>query len=482
MNNVDEGLVRLGKNSKVEPGISKNYTVSKDGKQYTFNLRHDAKWSNGDKVTAHDFVYSWQRTLDPKTASQYGYLFSGIKNADKIQAKKAKVSSLGIKADGDYKLVVTLEQRIPYFKLLMGFPVFFPQNQKVVEKYGSKYATTAKTQVYNGPFALKNWNGTNTTFDLVKNSDYWDKKSVKLDKINFQVIKDQSTGFNMYQDKKLDMTGLSASQAKQMVNNKDLVSRPQSSAFYLALNQKMKVFQNKKIRQAISMAIDRNMMVKKVVGGGAIANTKFVSEGLAKSPINGNDFTKDVTAPDTMSYNPTEAKKLFKEGLKEVGKSSLSFTIMGGDTYDSKQLGEYLQSTLEKNLPGLKVSLTNIPARVVLSRQTDHQFQATVADWFADFSDPITFLNILQSDNPSNNSVWKNKSYDELIKKSNTTDSSDPDKRWDDMVKAQNIALKEQAIVPLFQSSEQWLINPKVKGIVYNSAGPNYNYKEAYIK
>lgn len=154
MNNVGEGLYRLGKNNKVLPGIAKKTAISKDGKTYTFTLRRNAKWSNGDKVTAKDFVYSWQRINNPKTGSQYAYLYSGIKNADQIQAGKKPVSSLGIKADGNYKLTVTLEKAIPYFKLLMGFPSFFPQDQKVVQKYGDKYATQSKYQVYNGPYTM----------------------------------------------------------------------------------------------------------------------------------------------------------------------------------------------------------------------------------------------------------------------------------------------------------------------------------------
>ena len=141
LNNVEEGLYRLGKNSKVENALATNTKVSKDGKTWTFTLR-DSKWSNGDKLTAKDFVYSWRRTVDPKTASQYAYLFEGIHNATQISAGKAPVNSLGIKAEGDNKLVVTLDKRIPYFKLLMGFPLFFPQNQKVVEANGSKYGTS----------------------------------------------------------------------------------------------------------------------------------------------------------------------------------------------------------------------------------------------------------------------------------------------------------------------------------------------------
>ncbi|GAF36098.1 peptide ABC transporter substrate-binding protein [Lentilactobacillus farraginis] len=481
LNNVDEGLFRLGKNSKIEPGIAKSYTESKDGKTYTFNLRKNAKWSNGDPVTAQDFVYSWRRTLNPKTSSQYGYLFSGIKNADKIQNSKAPVSSLGIKANGKYKLTVTLENRLPFFKLLMGFPVFFPQDAKAVQKYGSRYGTSANRQVYNGPFTLTKWTGSNLSWTLKKNPYYWDKKHVKLDQVKYSVIKDPTTGLNLYNQKKLDMNGLSNDQAKQYSKNKNIVTRKQSSSYYIAFNQKKKVFANLKIRQAISMAINRKVMVNKVVGGGAIQNTNFVSKGLAVSPTTGKDFTSETTIPASMSYNLPKAKQLFKQGLAEEGRKSLSFTLMAGDDYATKQLTEYLQSALEK-LPGLKVSLNNIPARVVLSRQADQQFQVTVADWFADYSDPVTFLNILTSKNPSNISKWQNTAYDKLIAKSNGQDAAKPQARWNDMIAAQNLALKDQAIVPLYQSGEKWLINPKVKDVIYNTAGPNYNYKDAYVK
>ncbi|MCT7821073.1 MAG: peptide ABC transporter substrate-binding protein, partial [Lactobacillus crispatus] len=157
INNSMEGLYRLGKNSKVENALATKTEVSKDGKVWHFTLRKNAKWSNGDPVTAKDFVYSWRRTVDPKTASQYAYLFSGVKNADDVVAGKKKVETLGVKADDNQHLTVTLDRRIPYFKLLMGFGVFFPQNEHAVEKYGKNYGTSSKTMVYNGPFVSKGW-------------------------------------------------------------------------------------------------------------------------------------------------------------------------------------------------------------------------------------------------------------------------------------------------------------------------------------
>ncbi|GAY72784.1 oligopeptide ABC transporter [Lentilactobacillus kosonis] len=201
-----------------------------------------------------------------------------------------------MKAVGKYKLVVNLDQKIPYFKLLLGFPVFFPQDSKVVAKYGSKYGTTASNMVYNGPFTLSGWNGTNLSWTLKKNPNYWDKKKVKLDDIKFNVVKDPSTSLNLYQQKKLDMAQLSATQAKQMGNNKNMISRKQSSSYYIAFNQKISAFKNKKIRQAISMSINRSTLANKVVGGGAVQTDNFVSKGLAFSPNNNTDFTSDTTA------------------------------------------------------------------------------------------------------------------------------------------------------------------------------------------
>ncbi len=324
LSNSEEGIYRLGKNSSVHNALATSTKESKDGKTWTFTLRKNAKWSNGDKVTAQDFVYSWQRTVNPKTASEYAYLFSGIKNADKISAGKANYKTLGIKADGKYKLTVTLYRPIPYFKLLMGFCIFFPQDQKVVEKYGSKYGTASNKLVYDGPYKQVGWTGTNLKWKLVKNPEYWNKKNVKMDTINYQVVKDSSTALNLYNSKKLDVTTITGSQVAQYKNNKNYVLRKEASTFYLQLNQKKdKFFKNKKIRQAVSMSIDRNQLTSKVLADGSQNPLGYVSTDLAKNPKTGQDFAKEAEVKSAVTQNLTEAKKLLKEGLKEEGMSSL---------------------------------------------------------------------------------------------------------------------------------------------------------------
>lgn len=484
LNNTMEGLYRLGKDSKITPGIATKTSVSKDGLTYTFDLRKDAKWSNGDKVTAKDFVYSWQRTANPKTGSQYAFLFDGIKNANDVLDGKKPVTDLGIKAEGDYKLVVTLDKQVPYFKLLMGFPVFFPQNQKAVEKYGDKYGTASKYMVYNGPFKLTKWTGSNLSWTMAKNDNYWDKKDVKLSAINVKVNKSTSTSFNLYQSGKLDATPLSVEQAKQVKNQKDYVVRKDASTFYFQYNQEkdidgVKAFQNQKIRQAISLVINRKQFVNKVLGSGTVA-TGLVSAGLASN--NGKDFSVAANNGNGVTYDVKKAQKLWAEGLKELGVSSLNFSILSDDTDGAKKSTEFLQSAIETNLKGAKVTTANVPFKTRINRTDKGDFDIVLSAWGADFSDPISFLDLFTSDNANNAGKWSNQQYDELIAKSKNEDANDPDKRWNDLVQAQQILMGEEGISPIYNKNTPWLVKTKVKGIIYNTAGVNYNFKDAYIQ
>ncbi|WP_346703172.1 peptide ABC transporter substrate-binding protein [Ligilactobacillus agilis] len=479
LNSTMEGIYRIGKNSKVEPGLATKTEVSKDGLTYAFTLRKNDKWSNGDPVTAQDFVYSWRRTVDPKTGSQYAYLFDGIANANDIIAGKKAVDTLGIKAEGKYKLVVTLEKKLPYFKLLMGFPVFFPQNQNVVEKYGKKYGTAAKYLVYNGPFKMEGWSGSNLSWKLVKNKNYWDKKDVKLSQINFSVNKSTTTSYNLYQSKKLDYTPLSTEQAKQLKGKDGYQVLKEARTNYLEFNETNKVFANKKIRQALSYAVNRQVLADKVLGAGTLPSLGIVSRDLAFNK--GKDFAVAAKTTAGVTYNKAKAQKLLKEGLAEVGQSKLSFTLLGDDTDVSKQVTESLQSQIQQTLPDVDVSVSNVPFKTRLQRSEDGDFDVVVSAWGADFADPISFLDLFTSDNSYNNGKWKNAEYDKLITASKTTDAGNVDKRWDDMVKASKILSEDQGVAPLYQLNVAYMLNPSVKGVIQNTAGVTWSFKDAYI-
>lgn len=475
LNNVMEGLYRLGKDNKVENALATKTQVSKDGKTWTFTLR-DSKWSDGSALTAKDFVYSWRRTVDPKTASQYAYLFEGIKNADKISSNKAPVSSLGVKAEGKNKLVVSLDKRIPYFKLLMGFPLFFPQQQKAVEKYGSKYGTASKYMAYNGPFVQSGWTGSNLSWKLKKNNNYWDKKDVKLDAINYSVQKTPSTAYNLYQSNKLDAVVLDSQQTKNLKNQNGYTIRPTASTFYLQYNQKNKDLQNTNLRRAISLSINRKALGD-ALGGSSKPAKSLTPAGLTK--VENQDFASKTADTNYTKYDPAEAKQLFKKALKELGKNNVSVDILSDDTDAGQKTTETLQSQLEENLKGLKVGVQNVPFKTRLSRSTSGNFDIVVTGWGADFADPISFDDLFTSKNAQNNGKWANIQYDKLIADSKT--ATNDEQRYADLVKAEKLLLKDQGVTPLYYKTEAWLVRPNIKGIVYNAAGANYNFKEAYV-
>ena len=480
INNVEEGLYLLGKNAKVQNALATSTKNSADGKTWTFTLRKNAKWSNGDPVTAQDFVYSWRRTIDPKTASEYAYLFSGIKNADAIVAGKKKPATLGIKADGKYKLTVTLEKRIPYFKLLMAFPLFFPQNQKFIEKMGSKYATASKYMIYNGPYKQVGWTGSNLTWKLVKNDKYWDKKNVKLDTVKFSVQKTPSTDYNLYQSGKLDAAFLDAQATKSLKGKTGYTQRKMSTTQYLSYNiKKHPEFKNKNLRLAISMAINRKELAS-TLGGAATPATTFDPEGM--TTVNGKDYTdtvKNAATEKATTYNVTEAKKLYKQALKETGKKKISFTLLGDDDDTAKKAAEFVQSQLENNL-GIDVQVQSIPKKTRINRMMSGNFDVVSTGWNADFADPISFLDLQTTGASYNYGKWSNKTYDKYVAASKTTASTSD--RFDDLAKAEQILLEEQGVTPLYHPVEAWMVKPSVKGVIYNGAGANYSFKYAYLK
>lgn len=478
LNNTGQGLLQFGKNNKTFPAVAKSYTTSKDGKTYTFNLRK-SQWSNGDPVTAKDFVYGWQRTVNPKTASQYAYLYADVKNANAIMNGKKPVSTLGIKAVGNYKVVVNLTHAVSFFPTLVAQVSFFPQNQAVVQKYGKKYASNAQSNVYNGPFKLTTWNGTADNWTLTKNPKYWNAKTVKLQHLKFSAIKDPQTALSQYQSGKMDAIYLTGQQPRNFKGNKDYRSLTSSRAAYIEMNQrKDSLMKNTKARQALSLAVNRKEFTNKVLADGSTPATGIVTKKLAVR--DGQDFATEATVSSATSYDLKQAKKLWREALKETGRTSYDMTLMADDTPVAKSTTEYLQSQWTK-LPGLKVTNQNIPYKTRLARSASGQFNVVVSLWGADFPDPITDLQLFTSNNSYNNGKWQSAAYDKLINAANNANANKPAARWQNMVDAQKVLLKDEGIIPLYQGGKPQLMKSKVKGVVYYSVGANWDFSKAYI-
>ncbi|MBT8934733.1 peptide ABC transporter substrate-binding protein [Lactobacillus delbrueckii subsp. bulgaricus] len=478
--NTQEGLYRLDKKQKPQLALAKSAKVTDGGKTYTFVLR-DAKWSNGQAITANDFVYSYRRSLNPKTKSSMAFYLYQIVNAEAINAGKKPVSSLGVKALSKNKLQIKLVRPVSYFKLLLAFPLFFPENQQFIEKVGSKYGTAAKYTISSGPFKLTKWTGSNKQFTLVKNQNYWDKKNVKLDKVNETISETSSTAYNLYQAGKLDETYLTGEQVKANKGKSTFYDRPASAIQRLELNRKkVKAFNNFNIRRALSLAIDRESLAK-VLSDGSVAAKGFVPSGMGNNPTTGEAFYKEAYVKEAVSYNLKEAKKYLAKGYKELGIKFLNLNLTVSDTDSAKQVGEFLQSKLGE-LPGVKITVTILPYTTLISRQSAGNYQLTIENWQAILGDPINFLDVFEKDSSYNTSGFASSKYDQLLNEAENVYGNKPVQRWKRLVAAEKLLMNEQGTIPLIQTAKPQLVQSYVKNVSYNPLGIPYDFKLVYIK
>ncbi|MBO9128653.1 peptide ABC transporter substrate-binding protein [Bacillus sp. 165] len=477
MNNVMEGLYTLGKGDKPVPAVAESYEASEDGKKYTFKLRKDAKWSNGDPVTAKDFVYSWKRAVDPATAAEYAYIMFDVKNAQKINNKEVPVDQLGIKAIDDYTLEVELETPVPYFLSLTSFPTFYPLNEKFVTEQGDKFGLEANTTIYNGPFVLSEWKH-EQSFQLKKNESYWDNKTVKLEEINYSIVKDVATAVNLYDTGEVDRAGLSAEFVDKYKSSPDFKTMEEPTLFFIRLNQKDKNLANVNIRKAISMSYDKEGMANVILNNGSVGAYGLVPQKFVQGPDK-KDFREENGK--LAKTDVKEAQKLWEAGKKELGVDTIQLELLNYDSESAKKIGEYLKEQMEKNLPGLTVTIKQQPFAQKLDLESKGDYGMSFAGWGPDYPDPMTFLDMFVTDGSHNQMAYSNAKYDELIEKAKT-DMSDLQARWDNMLEAEKILFDDAAIAPLYQRGIAYVQKDYVKGILEHSFGGDYSFKWAYIK
>lgn len=478
---IVEGLYLVDDNNNAVLGLAeKAPEISKDKKVYTYKIK-DAKWANGDKVTANDFVFAFRKVADPKTASPSSNETDVFKNGEDVRNGKKPVKDLGVKAIDDSTLQLTLEHPTPYLaKLLTGTP-FLPQNEKFVKAQKGKYGTSSDTVLANGPFVIKKWNGTGNSWEFDKNKTYYAKDDIKLNKVSVQVIKDIGAGVNLYQTKAADYTGLAENYAKKYRKDKDYHETPKSLIGYLGFNFKRTNTGNVHLRKALSMGFDKEGYTDTILSDGSKPLNGYIPEGFAKDPKNNEDFRKENG--DLVTYDVKKAKAEWKQAKKELGKNKLTIELLASDTESSKQTVEFLQGEWEKNLPGLTVKVKNVPLKNRLQLNSAGDYDIFFGTWTPDYGDPINFLDGYITNGGINFPKYSNKEYDKGVAELDTKLAADPEARWQKMLALEKQLVQKDAVfAPVYQGATAYLLNSRVKGVQIFPFGRTVSYRNAYVK
>ena len=462
------GLMKLDANDKPVTDLAESYTVSEDGKTYTFKLRQDAKWNNGDPVTAHDFIFAWTTGMKKETASVYGFiLYDNILNGDKYFAGECDESELGCKALDDYTLEVTFKQPIPYALNLFAFTIYMPINQKLYEAAGkndagdSLYNTEINLMGYNGPYKITSWSH-NSEMILEKNENYYDAASVKIPKIKFTMMNDANTRMNAFQGGQSDSIVLNAQQIEQMkAMNEPVYSYVDNSNWYFQYNLKSEAMKSAKVRKALGDAIDPQGFIDNVLKDGSV-----LANGLVPTSISGANNGKYVDGrADLMDHDVEGAKALFEEGLKELNlkPEDVKLTYVCDDTADSQVYAAYFQQQWKKVL-GIDVEVKPLAFQARLDAMRNGNFDLVLAGWSPDYDDAMTFLDMFMTTNGNNYGKYDNPEYNDLLKQA----MMEPDaaKRQELLQKAETILIQQDwGTYPIYFQTRSYVHSNKIQGM-----------------
>ncbi len=458
--NVFEPLVDLDpKTLNPIPAVAQSWTSSADGLVWTFKLRNDAKWSNGDLVTAEDFVYAWTRLLDPNTASEYAYFAYFIKNAEKFNSKKlADLNHLGIRAKDAHTLELTLESATPYLLKLLYFPSLYPAHRKTIEKFGKNW-TRPENMVSNGPFVLSKWE-VNKIISLKKSPTYRDKDHVTLTEVHFYPTENVMTEENMFRTGKLHVTwGIPAEKVATWKKSKkgEFQSDLLLMNHYNEFNITKKPLDDKRVRKALVLAVDRTQLVNFVTKGNEPPAYAFNPPGIG-------DFKPKKRLPIDGS-RIAEAKKLLAEAGYKDGNGFPTVELLYSTDANLKKVAEALQEMWKRNL-GVSIGIVNQEYKVFLNTLRNHDFQISMTRWGADYDDPMTFFTLYVTGGGNNTIQFNNPKYDALVTEAGK--NLPQAKRMELFQQIEDLLATEAPINPLYYESHNYLVSPSVVGLPHN--------------
>ena len=491
-----DGLLQLDQRGNVIPAIAESYDVSDDGKTYTFHLR-DAKWSNGDDVTAEDFVFAWRRHCSE--GEEYAFIMGNtvgcVKNADAV-IKGADPATLGISAPDSKTFVVELEAPVPFFPSLMCFPTFYPINEKFyngLEK--GSYGTSPETFLSNGAFVLTNYLPGAANVQMKKNSSYWNAANVKLENLHYQVVASSDNALTAFRNNSLDLVTVNGNQVEfvkndpQLKKNLDIV--PAGALNYITFNQDPKnhhagVLTNVNLRLAISHSVDRESLVNNYIMNGSKATYTAIPIEFAPNMKTGKYFADDQNRyAEYVSFNPDKAKNYLAQAKAELGRDNIELTmIYANDSGDMVvKVIQAIKSQVENTLEGVTLNLQPMTKAEYLDKVTTNNYDLAVTNWAPDYNDPMSFFTLWTTEGCEISEHWSNADYDRIISECTTGSlAANYDARWAAMYDAEKILLENAVIAPLYTSANANLISEKVGGIDFHVAGVDRVYKSAVLE
>lgn len=491
-----DGLTQMDADGAAVPAIAESWDISDDGLTYTFHLR-DAKWSNGDTVTAQDFEFAWKLAVTAN--EEYGYMFGdgvgNIQNADAIMAGEADASTLGVSATDEKTLVVELTAPVSYFPSLMYFPSFYPINEKFYSSLeDGTYGTSPDTYLSNGAFILESYTPGTASMSLKKNNDYWDAARVKLAGISYQVVGSSDNALTAFKSNTLDVVTINGSQVASAESDADLSNKLAVTGagymWYLTFSQTEKNAQggmlaNANLRLAISNAIDRESIVDNYVMDGSLATYTAVPPQFAASATTGDDFSGDQSKfSEYCGYDVAKAQSYLDAAKSELGVDSFEFTMIYGNNEGDEvsKVAQAIKSQVEENLPGVVLNLQPMTKAERLDKMQNDNYDVALTRWGPDYADPMTYMGMWVTNNANNYGFWSNAQYDQII--SDCTVGayvSDYDARWAALYEGETLVMQEAVIAPLYTKSNANLIASGVSGIEFHPVALNRVYKSASI-
>jgi len=466
-----EGLFNHTPEGKLTPGVALRWETNDAKNVYTFYLRQNAKWSNGDPVTAHDFVYAWQRLVDPKLASYYSSYMElmSVKNAADIIKGKKPPSSLGVKAVDDFTFQAELSTPIPYFPIMLAHASTMPVPKKVVEKLGDQW-TKPGIMVGNGAYVLTE-HVINERLVRVRNPMYWDNENTIIDKVIALIINDENQAFNRYQAEEVHRTEVPTGQYKRQKKQRpdETFSNPRLCSYYYMFNTTKAPYDDIRVRKALGYAIERNIITKNILQAGQIPGFTFTPGSTANFQLPEVDFSKM-----TQKERNEKAKKLLEEAGYGPG-NPLKPTILYNTSEGHKKIAIAIRQMWKKNL-GVLATLENQEWKTYMNNRHQQNFEVARAAWCGDYNEASTFLDLVRSDSDQNDGKYANQEVDKLIASAKTM--SDPNPVY---TRIEEIIASEAPITPIYHYTNVFMLKPFVKGWPHKNVENRWYSKDMYI-